>query len=73
MVQSLLTRIIDWNREFSVPLLGHDGPQSIRGHLILNRAVTHYGCGARELHVLQSGDNEATVTGFNPWKGQHEA
>lgn len=52
VVQSLLTRIIDRNREFSIPLLGHDFPQSICSHLILNRAITHYGCGARELSGL---------------------
>lgn len=58
-------RIINQDMEFSVLQLVHNSSQSIHAHLILNQVVTHYGCGARK-----PSDNEATVTGLNPWKGQ---
>lgn len=70
VVLSLITGMINRNTEFSLLLLRHDLPQNVLGHLILKRVVVHYACGARELSGLESSDNEATVTGLNPWKGQ---
>ena len=67
--QSLITRIINRNRQYFVLQPVHDFPQFIHGHLILNRTITHYGCGARDLSGSQSSDNEATFTRLNPWKG----
>lgn len=61
---------MSWKRKFSVLWLGHELSQRNHGHLVLNRAVAHHGCIARELNGLQSSDNEATVTRINPWKGQ---